>query len=233
MQLDATVRAVAQALKSKPSIFPQQPVRHLFLHERTGRETSEELLMTISSLDSLVLREYSATDTDLLRSLENTRIKRLAFFWTWDRGYYVDSTHAMFSSVTHLIIHREYDNPHGDVWEKWAPLAALLTLTHLCVSDFIASGILADVLSHCSRLRTLVTMWRQTWYDTTGACEKFSKDLPVADVRVVLMTHVDYWTEWNIHAQGGDDFWVRADEFIARKRRGEIDGMAPFLRRTK
>ncbi len=39
-----------------------------------------------------------------------------------------------------------------------------------------------------------------------------------------VATYVDYYNDWETGARGGEDIWVRAEEFIARKRRGEVEG---------
>ncbi|KAJ7605939.1 hypothetical protein DFH06DRAFT_1348359 [Mycena polygramma] len=48
---------------------------------------------------------------------------------------------------------------------------------------------------------------------------------PIDDARVVYMAVSDakYEEEWVIGTRGGLDFWARADAFIAKKRRGEIE----------
>jgi hypothetical protein len=37
------------------------------------------------------------------------------------------------------------------------------------------------------------------------------------------MVVLDYKKDWETGARGGDDFWTRAEAFVARKRKGEIE----------
>ncbi|KAJ6558725.1 hypothetical protein B0H10DRAFT_2227459 [Mycena sp. CBHHK59/15] len=136
----------------------------------------------------------------------------------------------MFLSVTHLIIHREYANPDNEGWQQWSHLGSLPALTHLCFSENISSFILSHVLSHCARLHVFVTIWITMWYaHGRQTAEAFSEALTITDSRVVLMVVADYNADWEVGTQGGDDFWARADEFVARKQRGEIKTTCYFL----
>ncbi|KAJ7511360.1 hypothetical protein B0H11DRAFT_1954829 [Mycena galericulata] len=223
------IEAVANALKSTPAIFLQQRVRHLyvlnFFSGRKGRETIIQLLGAISNIDNLIINRYSATDVALQRSLRDVRVKRLGLVLTWDLGYYVDLPPASFASITHLIIYRESSNPQLDPWPEWAHLASLPALTHLCLSENITRAILSQVLTQCTRLQAFVTIWiPNPWHNPAQVAETFLESFPITDARVILMPALDHKAEWELGASGRDDFWARADAFIARKHSGEISG---------
>jgi hypothetical protein len=46
----------------------------------------------------------------------------------------------------------------------------------------------------------------------------------VHDPRFVLMclTNEDYVADWKVGVDGGKDFWVRAELFLAKRKRGEV-----------
>ncbi|KAJ7255764.1 hypothetical protein C8J57DRAFT_1518054 [Mycena rebaudengoi] len=44
----------------------------------------------------------------------------------------------------------------------------------------------------------------------------------IDDPRFVMIVVMRYLEDWLVGANGGTDFWVRAELFVAKKRRGEI-----------
>ncbi|KAJ7613113.1 hypothetical protein FB45DRAFT_1036639 [Roridomyces roridus] len=42
-------------------------------------------------------------------------------------------------------------------------------------------------------------------------------------MRFVIAFFESYWGQWEDGARGSPTFWTRAEEFIARKKRGEVD----------
>jgi hypothetical protein len=50
------------------------------------------------------------------------------------------------------------------------------------------------------------------------------EELSVVDARLVVATYIDYYSDWERGAKGGKDIWIRAEEFMTRKRRGEVEG---------
>jgi HJR/Mrr/RecB family endonuclease len=47
------------------------------------------------------------------------------------------------------------------------------------------------------------------------------------DARVVITNVPYFYGGWERAARNGYDLWARVDDFLARKRRGEIRGMYP------
>ncbi|KAJ7252458.1 hypothetical protein C8J57DRAFT_1237826 [Mycena rebaudengoi] len=107
-------------------------------------------------------------------------------------------------------------------------------LTHLSLKTPEEGGaLLAWILAHCPKLRVLIgifwTHWnsayygpadfaslllaRENWYQSPG------------DPRLVLMGITDTdagIADWQAGARGESDMWARAERFIAKRRRGEI-----------
>ncbi|KAF7346762.1 hypothetical protein MSAN_01814700 [Mycena sanguinolenta] len=163
-------------------------------------------------------------DLDFLRALYEMRPRRLAFtvpnmFFTCDLGGFI---HPLFESVTHLDLYHGSRLPANQFnWETWSELASIPTLTHLALSHCIACSILSQVVSHCRRLAVAIVA-TYSWEREDSVY--YSQNLGFADTRVVVMVlSADYDADWEIGARGGEDFWIRAEAFVNRKRAGEID----------
>lgn len=86
---------------------------------------------------------------------------------------------------------------------------------------------LHPIIEACPRLVVaIVGFWHGE--DTEEVLEVLEQ-LAVTDSRLVAMAFIDYTEDWEIGARGGDDYWVRAEAFVARKRRGEIQSVSPIV----
>jgi len=52
---------------------------------------------------------------------------------------------------------------------------------------------------------------------------KSARTLNIYDVRFVIGVYYDYWAEWEAGAKGLPDAWAQGDDFVARKRNGDIE----------
>ncbi|KAJ6476353.1 hypothetical protein C8R45DRAFT_377588 [Mycena sanguinolenta] len=139
------------------------------------------------------------------------------------RGYSAKRILPAFLTVTHMDIFDYFTDENEEV--ICAGLEALPCLTHLCLSGSPLTetlGLIPRILAQCVHLRVLVLKKRPR--------EEIAGDLPTVDVRFVISTR-DSKNEidWEVGARGGTDFWAAADEFVARKRRGEIQASCYLL----
>ncbi|KAJ7230843.1 hypothetical protein B0H12DRAFT_1077336 [Mycena haematopus] len=125
----------------------------------------------------------------------------------------IDFTHPLFSRITHL--HLKY-HLGWDQWEKWKGLATIPNLTHLAFLGGKSLSIFQNTLAACPKLQVLIFLHLQ---------EKPGLGLEslAHDTRFVCIPAPPFYTDWQIGAHGGDDFWVRAEKFIAQRNRGEVD----------
>jgi hypothetical protein len=129
----------------------------------------------------------------------------------------VDFMHPLFSRLTHLQL---MDTLTNAVWEEWKGLALIPNLTHLA---FLIGGSLAifrGVLAACPALQVLVFLH---WESGVVSYEGIGLELLSQDMRFVYMRSPPLSADWQIGARGGDDFWIRAEKFIAQRVSGQVD----------
>ncbi|KAJ7256890.1 hypothetical protein C8J57DRAFT_1343247 [Mycena rebaudengoi] len=100
------------------------------------------------------------------------------------------------------------------------PIAQLPALTHLCVNEKQDLPLLLSIVKKCDKLCVLVNMyWSQFDLEEAQPAPDFADD-----PRFVLMAldSEEYIADWVAGAKSGQDFWVRAEKFIAKRKRGEI-----------
>ncbi|KAJ7255712.1 hypothetical protein C8J57DRAFT_1345456, partial [Mycena rebaudengoi] len=152
----------------------------------------------------------------MLPALDNMRLDHLSCSLTHLFGIPADPgeinpRRPLFQALTHLTVWDISD------WVDRLPIAALPTLTHLCLHGAHKSAFLLSMLKKCDRLHILVNMyWSQMDLMEAHAGSDF------VDPRLVLIPLEDYLADWAAGAKGGQDFWARAERFVAKKRRGEI-----------
>ncbi|KAK7038501.1 hypothetical protein R3P38DRAFT_3262875 [Favolaschia claudopus] len=212
---------ILHAFTSKPPEFLESAVRHIFLHKFANIDKYRGLLAKCTGAVNLSLD----VDVELksLLPLHMPRLQRLAITvpsfrdpdWSWT---------ASFTSITHLDLFQGADRGGTDTekWQKWAGLASLASLTHLALSPSIAEGILQRIMEEMPHILLLVVTC-YAWGRDDGI--SFAENsLTVRDPRiVVIVIQAKYEEDWRLGAWGRDDSWVRAEEFVARKRAGQVE----------
>ncbi|KAJ7776167.1 hypothetical protein B0H16DRAFT_1879571 [Mycena metata] len=206
---------VLTAIQSKPSTFLQLAVHHLWIGPM---QEAPKILINCSSVHNLFLD--GGITPDILDILDRMHVRKMSFTLPQPLSGWPEQalTRPAFRSVTHLDLYQE--GVERSSWVDWSHLASLPALTHLCLSETMSSGILRDVLAECPRLAVVITIW---WSHEVEEATLFAQTLTTTDHRVVLMTVSSCSEDWDIGAEGGDDFWARAETFVARKRKGEIE----------
>lgn len=155
------------------------------------------------------------------------KLRRLGFDWPF---LFIDTVHPhqpMFSSLTHLFILG--DDPISPVDMGHLPrfLSQLPVLTHFAIINlelFAARPVVEqDILVACKPLRVLILNPQQKMIEFLHY---------VDDVRLVYMDIglENLEGDWVAGTRGGIDFWVRAEAFVEKKRRGEIQPSSSCLR---
>ncbi|KAJ7489135.1 hypothetical protein FB451DRAFT_1125383 [Mycena latifolia] len=202
--------------KSKPANFFHDRVRRLLIDYRFPEDELPPILSACTGIRWLAL--LNCPGPAMLPSLEVIQPRRLSIsLWTLFgdlEGSDCNLAHPAFAFVTHL---QSFDISSFVKYFSWSDFALLPALTHLALWK-LSEANLTVVLSSCARLEVLVDM---RW-------AKDRADLPsVDDARFVCVSPYhdnDVDCQWVIGTarRGGVDFWVRAERFVAKKRRGEI-----------
>ncbi|KAK7013025.1 tyrosinase central domain-containing protein [Favolaschia claudopus] len=132
----------------------------------------------------------------------------------------VDLTHPALQSLTHLDLF----DMHSESQAFFGALSLLPALTHLCLGQDYWNVFARDQLSiaNWSRLELLLFQWSGSMMSRRKRYQAMQVG-HVYDIRLVLGLYTDYWEEWELEARGGLKFWAEADDFVLRKRRGEIE----------
>ncbi|KAJ7662770.1 hypothetical protein DFH06DRAFT_357818 [Mycena polygramma] len=189
-------------------------VRHLGLQSEDLEPGDRLCLLRVCNRVTNFGAWRSSTDPTLLPLLAQMRIQRLAVNVGLLFGGPIELNHALFRSVTHLDMFGS-----AGVVEPLPQLSTLPALTHLCLDHLIARDDALLALAECPRLNILLVQWSIMEED-----DYMDEQVPhVYDIRFVIGTYGDYWDDWVAGAKGFPDAWSKADDFVTRKRRGEIE----------
>ncbi|KAF8169160.1 hypothetical protein K438DRAFT_1774409 [Mycena galopus ATCC 62051] len=144
----------------------------------------------------------------------------------------IDFSISAFRNLTHMDI---WSGIGTDDAVVCSGLAALPCLTHLCIheSQRHLRAFFPRILSQCLHLQVLVskpntTIARFLAMDRPTTDPSLAIVQPTTDVRFVVCICItpQFLKDWEDGARGGTDFWAAADNFVARKRRSEIEAHA-------
>ncbi|KAJ7266460.1 hypothetical protein B0H12DRAFT_161387 [Mycena haematopus] len=200
-------------IHSKPSNFFRDSVRNLCLaHDLAEQETI--VLSTCSTIENLWLsRQTTVKMIDFNLPLKQLHCTVEGMF----PSSQVDFTHRIFSSITHLEI---FDGPKSIDTEVWSALTRIPHLTHLAFNDPRFLPLCLALLPTWESLRALLLVL-DTEMDI--ALDNYDATDLAQDRRFVVSVCVNYLRDWIKGIQTGCDYWSRAEDFIAKRKSGEID----------
>ncbi|KAJ7699024.1 hypothetical protein B0H17DRAFT_1196610 [Mycena rosella] len=208
---------ILEAIKTKPAPFLVSNVQNVLLHPCAGLNWVS-LLESCPGIVNLVLLGSVACPS-LLPLLGSMHVQRLtgSLARLFGRKTAVDWEHPLFGSVTHIYL-LDWITMEEEIWMKH--LSTLPALTHLAFTRPDHSNLLRNILGVSPRLQVLLVLFHS---QEAGGASLFLDEIDFSDVRLVVGMYVDdYFADWERGARGGEDIWIRADGFVARKRRGEI-----------
>ncbi|KAJ7255956.1 hypothetical protein C8J57DRAFT_1517678 [Mycena rebaudengoi] len=203
--------ALRTAIEIHPAKFAKYLQNLLEWEEPIDKDFFMHILSLCSGIRNLVM---FSPHSKMVPSLEAMQLRRLSvILLDLVDGPSVDPPpHPLFRTLTHL-----------DLWDSnmtTLPFSQFPALTHLSVNNLNAqsSPFLASTLRGCARLCVLVDMRMSPFAPGLEAHHS------VDDPRFVLMclTNEDYVADWKVGDDGGKDFWVRAELFVAKRKRGEV-----------
>ncbi|KAF8169151.1 hypothetical protein K438DRAFT_1855752 [Mycena galopus ATCC 62051] len=215
-----------RALRLKPYLLANG-VRHLLLNLTSAPNWTEDDARVLLQLCGPRLVSFAGVtpllQPMLLPMLHMSQLRRWAACLADLFGSYraIDLSLSFFRTITHMDL---FDEVKDDDTVICPGLAALPCLTHLCVNE-TAPHLIPRILGQCTHLMVLVLMV----YDIVQV-QDIANNPPTTDVRFIVSSGIDdYWGDWKIGVEGGTDFWVAADAFIAQRRRGEIQASCCLL----
>ncbi|KAJ7693439.1 hypothetical protein B0H17DRAFT_1060183 [Mycena rosella] len=204
--------------------FLRNTVRHLCLHKIEYPVGG--MLYTCTEVVDLSLRPKARPPNDrgplfflLLEQMKD--LQRLSTDFDILLDGFERLTHPIFHNITHLTM---FNRIEGYGWDKWKDLAVLPSLTHLCMREIITPDMFHGVLDNCQTLKVFVNWFRAAAFDELQPewLKQYCMNLGVTDVRFVMLEIQDWVYEWETGARKGENFWDRAEAFIAGKKRGAI-----------
>jgi hypothetical protein len=194
--------------------FLHKAVHHLALDHVSLDEGTEILRLCTGVINFACSTQL--VDPSFVPILAELGVQRLALcLQALFGGAPINLTHSLFRSVTHLDILGVVG-----VESALAEISALPALTHLCLDPAMPWDVLMKVLEDCPHLELLLVQW-----SIYNEAQYISAQEPcLYDLRLVIGLYYGYWEEWEAEANGVLVYWAEADDFVARKRRGEIEG---------
>ncbi|KAJ7064307.1 hypothetical protein C8F01DRAFT_984147 [Mycena amicta] len=231
--------AFMRAIQSKPPSFLQHAVRRVYLDSCWEQvEVVRALRLCTGVEDLAVTANYTATP--LLGILYEMRLRRFSGYLVSVFGGVdkIDLRHPLFASLTHLDLYddseqRLADRPDGPGGANDRQLRHLLTtlpsLTHLALNHSVSPSVLEWLLASLPNIHILVVLWHLNLRDFAveyGMELYTAAPAVVRDTRFVMVVYEDVRAEWEAGAWGSSNFWVRAGDFVRRRRTGELDNTA-------
>ncbi|KAJ7623040.1 hypothetical protein DFH06DRAFT_1481813 [Mycena polygramma] len=210
-----TWEVLIAALDSKPFSFFHLYVRNLCLLTSTNALDVEILLNACTGVENLSvtagsLGRHEAAIASSITLLPLTHLT--GNFGPIFRNTSPDA--AFFTRITHLGLRA------GDLLNKDTELGSRLTsmphLSHLSFGDTRFVPLLLPVRTTSQSLRVLISLG-------ASARSKLG-DLP-SDPRFVALFNTWQLGDWQMGAHAGVDYWTRAENFIAKRRSGEINAL--------
>jgi hypothetical protein len=227
--------AILHFVDTKPADFFPKAVRHMTLlaiilpswttdQDPWSEAELEKVLHACKGVVNLFF-VGSLEQPGILPMLEEMRPRRMIMMVDTSNPR-LDLTLPFFQNISHLLLEESNPMRNGAVSEDWPQLRNLTrlpALTHLALGECTPPRIITAILADSANLRALLIYG-------------YDKSMPAMDglhdPRLVLWLSKEQFfgricDEWHLGIQGGADIWARADAFILRKQRGEIDSRSP------
>ncbi|KAJ7915423.1 hypothetical protein B0H13DRAFT_2455425 [Mycena leptocephala] len=221
-----TARAALHALKSRDKLFAKY-VRHIWLEgSKLSIADAHDLLRISTQLTDLTVVAPFCTPAllPILRKLHLERFTGSLRLLFGDNA--INLADTALESLTHLHIFDSIAD-HEQIRER---LKSLKSLTHLTVPEITGPATsvcdtIRIVFDQCPELKIFVALCNADAKPST-----LPYDIPDQHLRRLVLTNFSWTAEtWASGAMGGVDLWAAAEEYIARKQRGELPASFSWL----
>ncbi|KAJ7087501.1 hypothetical protein C8R44DRAFT_991351 [Mycena epipterygia] len=210
-------KILAKTLKARPACFFEQAVRHLLLpggwQPALDRGLSVQTLSVCTGIQNLWIAEMALED--MIPSLARLPLQHL-YAHVLPLLRTLTPAHPFFSRITHLELLDLSNNS-----ESWSGLSRIPHLTHLSFNDHGFILLCPLLLETCASLAVLICLNEKALW-ASSPHHSYAAGLS-HDSRFVVMACAYYIKDWKMGVHAGQDYWSRAESFIAKRRSGEID----------
>ncbi|KAF7298684.1 hypothetical protein MIND_00815600 [Mycena indigotica] len=212
--------------------FLASSVRYLCISENVegGAIQDEEIrrLLTLCTHVGDLAITYPLQNSALIKPMHNLRRLICSLRDLFGTIGSIDPQHEALSRITHLELTDNFSNEDTAVQQSfWRQVCRIPRVTHLATSTprSVDYTTLSRCLQSAPKLCVFVALWGRS---EVRSAYRFVNALQVDDVRFMAGSFFDNdddpWWEWEQSAAGyADDYWVRAEAFLVRKGRGEVD----------
>ncbi|KAJ7097521.1 hypothetical protein C8R44DRAFT_889065 [Mycena epipterygia] len=206
--------AAVQTIQRKTDSFIQENTRNIMWWGTDDEQAVCTLFSICVGVQNLALWGLSRSVLPLFARL---RLRRLSLpaDAPWSPG-----SDPFYAAITHLHLH----SYHLQQTPVYYNTGRLPSLSHLCVDSisYVARPPLRRILEECKKLEVLVCMFHNQRTLKVSSTVTRATGSEIDDPRIVTMVMDDgeYVKDWKVGAAGGRDFWVRAEEIIAKRRSG-------------
>ncbi|KAJ7138863.1 hypothetical protein C8R46DRAFT_1320952 [Mycena filopes] len=234
MQTDIPVftwSTLVSVIRSKPAAFFHHAVRHLAVHMTDGRMADIQLVLSVcTNLHRLALFPayymQSIDERSLTAPLPLTHLSTHLINRVID---HLGPTHVSLTGLTHLELRNWIDStPLADVPLLCENIAQMPQLTHPSFVDNTFLTLCRRVLDTCPALRVLISLGILMMPINAPDPHEYDDALAelAQDKRFVAMTDEEaHLGDWISGARGQEDYWERAEQFIAKRESGEVDAL--------
>ncbi|KAJ7620192.1 hypothetical protein FB45DRAFT_1094223 [Roridomyces roridus] len=201
-----TYETLSSLIRTRSPEFLRDSVKNLlfsFSIEFSGDDT--KLLSTCSRLENLW---FVSRDTLDLSAHDPSTLKRL-YIYDFPTG----TPPSVFTALTHLELMGWKDAANPSL--LCTSIANLPSLTHLAFSQNVSAPTFLPILQSCASLLVLISF------------DSDLEDVEISslqrDVRFVLYRDVEWLRDWEVGVQSGVDYWYRAERFVRKRQRGEVN----------
>ncbi|KAJ6456778.1 hypothetical protein C8R47DRAFT_186290 [Mycena vitilis] len=220
-----SLHALSRAIESKPTDFFKKCVRHLSLELGLPMGgDAVRILGVCTGIVDLALDEHMASPK-LLPVMATMSLQMLSVHLDFLFGGAIELAHPAFTYLTHLDVMDFGDSAAETL--ILAQLPALHALTHLALDHDVRPNAMQALLEQCPYLELGLSLWMASEQDDYRSAQHPH----IYDVRFVIgyCSGDYYWASWEASALGRPNLWSLGDDFVARKRRGEIEATCYWL----